>query len=213
MSGKFEVVETNDMQLREPLVIFGFVGAGLVGQIAVNHMTNKMIEIAHVRSMHIPPSVVFIDGELKHPFRIYSDNEGKLCTIVCDAPISSESIYPVALGLFDWRINKEERARIVFAQENVDRFQSQIGIFEKAERTTIDIGALAAKSKQWKDLNKQEQLAILERTDIKDGNMWDMGLAPAGPSIAEETRIARAEAQSEILGTILRLSLEKERNP
>jgi predicted ATP-grasp superfamily ATP-dependent carboligase len=68
-----DIVETEKVELKEPLLIFGFVGAGLVAQIAVNQIIDQlnMKEIAHVRSRYIPPSVVFIDGKLKHPFRVY----------------------------------------------------------------------------------------------------------------------------------------------
>lgn len=89
-----DIVETEKVELKEPLLIFGFVGAGLVAQIAVNQIIDQlnMKEIAHVRSRYIPPSVVFIDGKLKHPFRVYSDEEGRLCVVLYDTPL----LYPTA---------------------------------------------------------------------------------------------------------------------
>ncbi len=99
-----KIVETEKVKLRKPLVILGFAGAGLVGGIAVTHIIDqlKMKKIAHVRSRYMPPAVVFMDGELRHPFRIYSDKEGRLCAIVCEIPLRSDGLYPIASVLLDW---------------------------------------------------------------------------------------------------------------
>ena len=43
-----------------------------------------MKEIAYVRSKHIPPSTVFTSGRLRYPFRIYADDAGKICCIICE---------------------------------------------------------------------------------------------------------------------------------
>lgn len=110
-----EVVRTDTIELKDPLLILGFVGAGLVGQIAVNHIIDQlnMKEIAHVRSRHIPPSVVFMDGKLKHPFRVYSNEEGRLCAVLCDTPLPSEGLYPVTSALLDWAEEKGTKELVV----------------------------------------------------------------------------------------------------
>jgi uncharacterized protein len=101
---KVDIVETDRTEIREPLVILGFSGAGLVGGIAVKHIIDKLElkKIAHIQSRYLPPAVVFTDGKLKHPFRIYSDDEGKLCAIICETPLRSEGSYPIALAILDW---------------------------------------------------------------------------------------------------------------
>lgn len=105
------VVETEKAELKEPLVILGFAGAGLVGGIAVSHIIDRirMKEIAHVRSRYMPPAVVFMDGELRHPFRIYSDDEGKLSVVICEVPLRSDGSYPTAATLLDWAEEKKRR--------------------------------------------------------------------------------------------------------
>lgn len=40
--------------------------------------------------------------KLRHPFRIYSDQSGKLCVVVCEVPLRSDGIYPIASSLLDW---------------------------------------------------------------------------------------------------------------
>lgn len=110
-----DIVETEKIDFKEPLTIVGFVGAGLVAQIALNHLIKRlnMKEIAHVRSRHIPLSVLFVDGELKHPFRIYSNQEGTLSGVVCDTPLPSDGAHPIALALVDWAEKKGVKELVV----------------------------------------------------------------------------------------------------
>jgi uncharacterized protein len=107
-TSEVEVVETQTADLDSPILILGFVGAGLASQIAANHVIDQlgMKEIAHVRSRAMPPTVVFIDGTLKHPFRIYADKMGKMCIAVCDIPLPSESLYPIAESILNWADEK-----------------------------------------------------------------------------------------------------------
>lgn len=110
-----EVVGTDGIELKERLLVLGLVGAGLVGQVAVNHIIDQlnMKEIAQVRSRHIPPSVVFMDGKLKHPFRVYSNAEGSLCAVLCDIPLPSEGLYPITSALLDWAEEKGTKELVV----------------------------------------------------------------------------------------------------
>ena len=70
-----EVFEYKKIEFNNPIVFAGFVGAGLVGPIAINHIIEQldMSEIAVMRSKHLPPSTVFMKGRLRHPFRFYAD--------------------------------------------------------------------------------------------------------------------------------------------
>lgn len=109
------IIQTVEAELKRPLVIVGFAGAGLVGGIAVSHIIDqlKMKEIAHLRSQFMPPAVVFMDGKLRHPFRIHSNREGDLCVIVCEIPLRSYGIYPIASALLDWVEEKKVKELIV----------------------------------------------------------------------------------------------------
>ncbi len=50
----------------------------------------------------MPPAVVFMDGKLRHPFRICSDEDGKLCVVMSEIPLRSDGVYPIASTLVDW---------------------------------------------------------------------------------------------------------------
>ena len=75
-----QVYEIKKTILKSQIIFAGFVGAGLVGPLSVGYMIEKlkMKEIAYLRSRHLPPSTVFMQGRLRHPFRLYSNNDGTI---------------------------------------------------------------------------------------------------------------------------------------
>ncbi len=135
-----EIVEVKDLGLKEPLVISGFVGAGLVGSIAVDHIINqlKMEEIAYVRSKHLPPAAVFVGERLRHPFRIYGSKKDNLCAIICEIPLRYEGIYPVSSAILDWVEEKGAKEMVVLEGEPVPGLPKErkpycVTEFEKCE--------------------------------------------------------------------------------
>jgi len=114
-TSEVNIVETEKIELNKPLVVLGFAGPGLVGGIAVTHIIEqlKMKKIAHVRSRYLPPAVVFIDGKLRNPFRIYSNEEGTFCAIVCELPFPSDGLYQIASTLLDWIEEKGVKELVV----------------------------------------------------------------------------------------------------
>jgi uncharacterized protein len=101
---EIEIKETNKIDLKNPLILTGFSGPGLIGLIANRHIIDQlnMNEIGYIRTKHIRPAVVFIDGILKHPFRIYANDYGDLCSIICEIPFSYDGIFPIASKILDW---------------------------------------------------------------------------------------------------------------
>jgi len=89
--------------LKSPVIFAGFVGAGLVGPLAVGCMIDKlkMKEIAYLRSKHLPPSTVFMQGRLRLPFRLYSNNDGTICAIICENTLPI-GLYDIVNTILDW---------------------------------------------------------------------------------------------------------------
>ncbi len=110
-----EIYEIAKNGLKNPTIFAGFVGAGLVGTIAIDHMINEldMKEVGFLRSKHLPPSTVFMQGRLRHPFRIYSNVDGSVCAIICEIIISKEGIYNIAMAILDWAEKKGSTEIIV----------------------------------------------------------------------------------------------------
>ena len=99
-----EVFELEKIDLKSPIIFAGFVGAGLVGPIAINHIIDQleMKEIAVMRSKYLPPSTVFMRGRLRHPFRFYADEKGTVCAIICEITLRMEGLYSLVSSILDW---------------------------------------------------------------------------------------------------------------
>lgn len=99
-----QVFEIKEKELNSPIIFAGFVGAGLIGPVAINHIITEldMEEIAVMRSKHLPPSTVFMKGRLRHPFRFYANKEGTVCAIVCEITLRLEGLYSLVASILDW---------------------------------------------------------------------------------------------------------------
>jgi len=103
VSSDNEVYEIKKTVLKSPIIFAGFVGAGLVGPLAVGCMIDKlkMKEIAYLRSKHLPPSTVFMQGRLRHPFRLYSNNDGTICAVICEITLPF-GLHDIVNTILDW---------------------------------------------------------------------------------------------------------------
>jgi len=99
-----EVFEIKKMKYNTPIVFAGFVGAGLVGPLSVGYIIEKlkMEEVAYMRSKYLPPSTVFIQGRLRHPFRFYSNKEGSICAIICEITLRMTGLDSIVSALLNW---------------------------------------------------------------------------------------------------------------
>lgn len=110
-----EVFEIKKAELKSPIIFAGFVGAGLVGPVAINHIIEKlkMNEIAVMRSKYLPPSTVFMRGRLRHPFRFYANKEGTVCAIICEITLRMEGLYSLVASILDWATEKGSKEIVI----------------------------------------------------------------------------------------------------
>ena len=110
-----EVFEIKKSKLNNPIIFAGFVGAGLVGPLSVGHIIKKlgMKEIGYMRSKYLPPSTVFIQGRLRHPFRFYSNDDGTICSIICEITLRMEGLYTIVAAILDWAKEKGSNEIII----------------------------------------------------------------------------------------------------
>jgi len=133
------VVEFEKPEFREPLVFGGFVGPGLVGLVCAGYMIEKLglHEIAHVRSQHIPPVAVFVGAKLRHPFRIYSDDSGKIIVMLSEMPIDIEGLYEISSVLLDWLERIRPTEIIVLDGVGVSGIPEQREAFSVADESRV----------------------------------------------------------------------------
>ena len=110
-----EVFELNKTKLNSPIIFAGFVGAGLVGPVSINHIIAEleMEEIAVMRSKYLPPSTVFMRGRLRHPFRFYANKEGTVCAIICEITLRMEGLYTLVSSILDWAAQKGSKVIVM----------------------------------------------------------------------------------------------------
>ena len=110
-----EVFELKKVELNSPIIFAGFVGAGLVGPIAISHIIEQldMKEIAVMRSKYLPPSTVFMRGRLRHPFRFYADEKGAVCAIICEITLRMEGLYSLVSTILNWATSKGSKEIVI----------------------------------------------------------------------------------------------------
>ena len=110
-----EIFEIRKANLNSPIIFAGFVGAGLVGSLAINHIIEelKMEEIGLMRSKYLPPSTVFMKGRLRHPFRVHANKEGTICTIICEITLRMEGLYSLVSAILDWAEKKGSKEIVI----------------------------------------------------------------------------------------------------
>ena len=101
--------------LDSPILIAGFPGPGLVGSISTSYIINRlrMQQIACVESDFIVPGVIYTEGKLRHPFRLYSNEEGSVCVLVCEAPIMIQGMHSVLDTVTKWALNNKVKQVMV----------------------------------------------------------------------------------------------------
>jgi uncharacterized protein len=138
----YSIPEFKNIVLKDPVLIAGFPGPGLVGSISVNYLIEKlqMKQIGCVESEFIIPGVIYYDGRLRHPFRLYSNQEGSLCVLVCEAPILIRGISSVLNLVMKWCNNNNVQEVLVlggFSRPGLDNSKREPYIFSSINEDSV----------------------------------------------------------------------------
>ncbi|MBA1341845.1 MAG: hypothetical protein C5S40_06845 [ANME-2 cluster archaeon] len=103
-SGGNVKIITKPLSLENPIIVEGFPGIGLVGNIASQHLIDEleMEYLGSVESKYFPPIAVLFNGIINMPVRIYESKEHNILTIISDIPIHPTISYEVSKVLMDW---------------------------------------------------------------------------------------------------------------
>ena len=147
------VVQTKELELDTPLMVCCFPSAGVVGPIAAHTIIEqfKMEEIAHLRSKYMPSAAVFLEGRLRHPFRIYAQKELNLIVLTAELPVSEEGLYAVSSALLDWGASMGVKETVVLDGIPVQGLPSERKVLFAAEEEKIA------------ELEKTENMEILDK--------------------------------------------------
>jgi uncharacterized protein len=106
---------TFKISLNNPILITGFPDSGMIGSISINHILENlaMHQIASIESRYIMPAAVFIGKRFRHPFRIYANDSGTICALLCEVPVLASGIFSVINTIVNWSIKSGMREILV----------------------------------------------------------------------------------------------------
>ncbi|MCG7851856.1 MAG: proteasome assembly chaperone family protein [Methanosarcinaceae archaeon] len=103
---------TKPIKSENPVLIEGFPGIGLVGNIASQQVIDEleMTYIGSIDSRYFPPIAILYEGLINMPVRIYESEEFNLIIIVSDIPINPSVSYDISKAIVEWAesINTKE---------------------------------------------------------------------------------------------------------
>jgi uncharacterized protein len=148
-----QVIQTKEFEMEQPLLVCCFPSAGVVGTIAANTLIEKfeMEEVAHVRSRYMPSAAVFLDGLLRHPFRIYGHKGKNLLVVTAELPVADDGLYPVSSALLDWGASVGVKETVILDGIPVQGLPSNRKVLYAAEEEKIS------------DLEEDETMEILTK--------------------------------------------------
>jgi uncharacterized protein len=108
-------VPTRKIPLDRPVLLAGFPDSGMIGSVSINHIIEQlgMHQIASVESQHVMPAAIFIGKRFRHPFRIYANDSGTVCALICEVPVIARGTSSIINTIIDWSANAGVREIIV----------------------------------------------------------------------------------------------------
>jgi uncharacterized protein len=112
-----QVILEQEPVSKNPLLIEGFPGIGLVGNIASQYMVHemKMKYLGAMNSRFFPPLAVMIGGVVNMPVRIYEKEELGLILMTSDIPIHPMASYDVGVEMVRWARSIKVREMVCLA--------------------------------------------------------------------------------------------------
>jgi len=151
-----QVILEKELSVKNPLLIEGFPGIGLVGNIASQYIVNelKMTYLGAMSSRYFPPLAVLLGGVVNMPVRVYEDAGKGLVVLTADIPVHPLASYEIGKEIVSWAESINVREMICLAgitvmddqhrvfgavskKDLLDRIKDKAEIFEMGTITGI----------------------------------------------------------------------------
>jgi uncharacterized protein len=108
-------VTTSNIVLKSPMLLAGFPDSGFIGSVSVNHIIEeqRLHQIAYIESQYVMPAAIFIGKRFRHAFRIYANDAGTICALICEMPVNTRGTYSITNAIVEWCANAGVRGIIV----------------------------------------------------------------------------------------------------
>jgi len=99
-----QVVLEREPAIKNPILIEGFPGIGLVGNIASQYIVHElnMTYIGAMNSKFFPPLAVLLGGVINMPVRIYEEPTKGVVVLTADIPIHPLASYDIGKEIVSW---------------------------------------------------------------------------------------------------------------
>jgi uncharacterized protein len=151
-----QVILEKEPTVKNPILIEGFPGIGLVGNIASQYIVNElnMTYLGAISYRFFPPLAVLLGGIVNMPVRIYEKEEKQLVVITADIPIHPLASYDIGKEIVSWAESIKAKEMVCLAgitvmseqhrvfgaagtKEMLDRIKDKTEIFELGTITGI----------------------------------------------------------------------------
>ena len=112
-----QVILEKEPSVKNPILIEGFPGIGLVGNIASQYIVNelKMTYLGAMSSKYFPPLAVLLGGVVNMPVRIYEDVSKGLVILTADIPVHPLASFEIGREIVSWAQSIGAREMICLA--------------------------------------------------------------------------------------------------
>jgi len=106
-----KIVITKKFSSKNPIIVEGFPGIGLVGTISASYLVEKMKmeQVGHVTSRSFPPLAAVHKYVPMHPARVYASRDGKYIVILSEFVIPMMKVRNLADVIYDFALERKAR--------------------------------------------------------------------------------------------------------
>ena len=103
----------------KPTIITGFQSTGLVGTLATQYLVKKLgaKQIGHMTSEDLPPIAILVNGEIKHPIRIFHSKKHNVIIFESELPIPPKLSQKISSEIVEWA--KKNKAKQIICIEGM----------------------------------------------------------------------------------------------
>ena len=112
---RVEIRDVEKIKLKNPVIIEGFPGIGMVGTISATYLTEKldMKLIGYITSTHFPPISAIHDYKPVSPARIYASEKYNVIALFSEFVIPSEIVFPLSERIIKYA--KDVKAKAIYS--------------------------------------------------------------------------------------------------
>lgn len=112
-----KIIIDDGVRSKNPVILEGFPGIGLVGNIVATQVTSelKMKQVGTIESRLFPPITVLFDGLTYAPVRIYEDPKNNFLVVLSDILIHPMVAYDMGKAIIGWAHSLNAKLNIPIA--------------------------------------------------------------------------------------------------